>query len=229
MKRQTKSVLQGATILLGVVTFATTATAGDGDPPQRPKKKPTTFLSHTNQDQVPPPPPWTHTNQDEVPLPGDPPDPGLGDQDRHDAPPLVRDIIDPGWTWTEPTRVWLVEPFDPALASLDRDLLEGAQEPGVIGARPGVLSHDRLSALEPGPDAFLSARGLRRIDPQLRNPRGDAALFLDGATDALDLPLMPPSAPGTTRPFVQSPVPTPGALSLIGLGALALIGRRRRR
>ena len=45
MKYQTKTVLQGATILLGVVTFATTATAGD--PPQRPKKKPTTFLSNT--------------------------------------------------------------------------------------------------------------------------------------------------------------------------------------
>jgi uncharacterized protein (TIGR03382 family) len=61
------------------------------------------------------------------------------------------------------------------------------------------------------------------IDLPLVPPRGS----FDAPAGA-DLSVGLPYQPAFDAPGAASPIPGPGALSLLGLGSLALLGRRRR-
>jgi len=152
--------------------------------------------------------PVKHTNQDNVPPnPPDPPPPPPGGL--FHGPGIDPALIDFLFGHT-------VNPFGDELYTIKTAPL------------PPAPPEPPLEELLGGPldDVSTLPRGLIRspLAPKYTPvpPPGKFDLFTPGTTDARDRPAFADRAFG-------SPIPAPGAISLITLGVLSLIGRRRRR
>jgi MYXO-CTERM domain-containing protein len=209
---------QGAAALLAVVALVAAPVHAGPKLPERPKRP--TIANHTNQDEVPPPPmpPWSHTNQDNVL----PPDPGI--DNRAPAPPLplgIDTITGESFLSDGLSRLSMLVPVDPVLDDVDHAIRIPPSSAPV--RRPSLFDSRSFGAFDPDPRLDEKGLGIPRVYELLR-PR-DTATWNDQGL--LDLPALP--GPTSGRPLEISTIPAPGALGLLGLGALTLLGGRRRR
>jgi uncharacterized protein (TIGR03382 family) len=199
MQGITQRVLRG-TVVIAFVCTASGAVADTGDRPSRPPKRPQDIRSHTNQDRTPPL--TLHTNQDSFDLQEFwKVKPSWIDDERE---PWTVDQTPPHRPRTSMPLEIIIEPFD--LSDPVLDVLLGSESP----------------SFEPPIDATL---------PLFGQSSGRSEHIIVSAPMIDDLPLLDSSrgvVNAAARPALISPIPTPGALSLFGLAAVALLGRRRR-